>query len=292
MGDTFALEESLDRIKPTKALIVGAGYVGLEMAEGLTARGIEVTQVEMLDEVLPTVDPELGGLVHARAGAPRRHRPHGRSRHPHRALRQATTICACSVSRGRARASSARAGTPTWSSSSSASVQTPICSHAPGQRPASGAPSLVDERMATGLPHVWAAGRLRGHSPPPSRHHLPPARAPPPTSRAASPGRTPSVGTRRSPAASAPRSSRCSTSSPHVPGSASTKPSLPGYSPRHHPEQPGRPQGLLPGRAADHHPRHRRHRDRTPPRRATGRAPAAPRPPSASTPTPRRCSTA
>ena len=35
------------------------------MAEGLTARGIAVTQVEMLPEVLPTVDPELGALVHA-----------------------------------------------------------------------------------------------------------------------------------------------------------------------------------------------------------------------------------
>jgi hypothetical protein len=38
MGDTFALTASLDRIQPKTALIVGAGYVGLEMAEGLTAR--------------------------------------------------------------------------------------------------------------------------------------------------------------------------------------------------------------------------------------------------------------
>ena len=68
MGDTFALTDSLDRIQPKRALIVGAGYVGLEMAEGLTARGIEVTQVEMLPEVLPTVDPELGALVHAELG--------------------------------------------------------------------------------------------------------------------------------------------------------------------------------------------------------------------------------
>ena len=44
---------------------MGGGYVGLEMAEGLTTRGIEVTQVEMLPEVLPTVDRELGGIVHA-----------------------------------------------------------------------------------------------------------------------------------------------------------------------------------------------------------------------------------
>jgi len=65
MGDTFALMTSLDYIRPRSALIVGAGYVGLEMAEGLTTRGIAVTQVEMLPEVLPTVDPELGALVHA-----------------------------------------------------------------------------------------------------------------------------------------------------------------------------------------------------------------------------------
>jgi len=64
MGDTFALTASLDRIQPKRALIVGAGYVELEMAEGLTMRGIEVTQVEMLPEVLPTVEVELGALVH------------------------------------------------------------------------------------------------------------------------------------------------------------------------------------------------------------------------------------
>ncbi|HVU61253.1 MAG TPA: FAD-dependent oxidoreductase [Mycobacteriales bacterium] len=65
MGDTFALTDSLDKLMPRTALIVGAGYVGLEMAEGLTMRGIKVGQVEMLPEVLPTVDPELGALVRA-----------------------------------------------------------------------------------------------------------------------------------------------------------------------------------------------------------------------------------
>ncbi len=74
MGDTFALTESLDRIQPKTALIVGAGYVGLEMAEGLTMRGIAVTQVEMLPEVLPTVDVELGALVHTELDTPRRRR--------------------------------------------------------------------------------------------------------------------------------------------------------------------------------------------------------------------------
>lgn len=65
MGDTFALTRTLEERQPASALIVGAGYVGLEMAEALTARGLRVTQVEMLPEVLPTVDPELGVLVRA-----------------------------------------------------------------------------------------------------------------------------------------------------------------------------------------------------------------------------------
>lgn len=65
MGDTFAIAHTLESQVPKSALIVGAGYVGLEMAEGLTMRGLQVSQVEMLPEVLPTVDPELGALVHA-----------------------------------------------------------------------------------------------------------------------------------------------------------------------------------------------------------------------------------
>ena len=65
MGDTFAVMESLRTRNPKTAAIIGAGYIGLEMAEALTTRGIQVTQIEALPEVLPTVDPELGALVHA-----------------------------------------------------------------------------------------------------------------------------------------------------------------------------------------------------------------------------------
>jgi NADPH-dependent 2,4-dienoyl-CoA reductase/sulfur reductase-like enzyme len=65
MGDTFAVMETLEQASPASALIVGAGYIGLEMAEAFVARGLSVTQVEQLPEVLPTVDPELGRLVHA-----------------------------------------------------------------------------------------------------------------------------------------------------------------------------------------------------------------------------------
>ncbi|HVB52843.1 MAG TPA: FAD-dependent oxidoreductase [Candidatus Acidoferrales bacterium] len=65
LGDTIAVMATLENAFPTSAVIVGAGYIGLEMAEALVARGLAVTQIEQLPEVLPTVDPELGHLVRA-----------------------------------------------------------------------------------------------------------------------------------------------------------------------------------------------------------------------------------
>jgi NADPH-dependent 2,4-dienoyl-CoA reductase/sulfur reductase-like enzyme len=65
MGDTFAVMRTLEQAAPASAVIVGAGYIGLEMADALTVRGLQVTQMEQLGEVLPTVDPQLGALVHA-----------------------------------------------------------------------------------------------------------------------------------------------------------------------------------------------------------------------------------
>ncbi len=69
MGDTFELVRTLEKDQPASAVIVGAGYIGLEMAEGLRARGLTVTQFEQLPEVLPTVDPSLGALVNAELSA-------------------------------------------------------------------------------------------------------------------------------------------------------------------------------------------------------------------------------
>jgi NADPH-dependent 2,4-dienoyl-CoA reductase/sulfur reductase-like enzyme len=65
MGDTFAVMRTLEEKTPGSAVIVGAGYIGLEMADALTIRGLHVIQMEQLPEVLPTVDPALGHLVHA-----------------------------------------------------------------------------------------------------------------------------------------------------------------------------------------------------------------------------------
>ncbi len=65
MGDTFAVMRTLQDTAPATAVIVGAGYIGLEMADALTTRGLRVVQMEQLPEVLPTVDPAVGRLVHA-----------------------------------------------------------------------------------------------------------------------------------------------------------------------------------------------------------------------------------
>ncbi|MEV4274001.1 FAD-dependent oxidoreductase [Micromonospora aurantiaca (nom. illeg.)] len=62
MDDTLSLAETLQR-GPESALIVGAGYIGLEMAEALHARGLQVTVVEQIPQVLGTVDPQLATLV-------------------------------------------------------------------------------------------------------------------------------------------------------------------------------------------------------------------------------------
>jgi len=49
--------------KPKRAVVVGGGYIGLEMAENLVRRGLEVTILEMLDQVMAPLDPECARLV-------------------------------------------------------------------------------------------------------------------------------------------------------------------------------------------------------------------------------------
>ena len=61
MDDSFVLNERLRTAR--SAVIIGAGYIGVEMADALTHRGITVTLVERLPSVLTTVDPEFGALI-------------------------------------------------------------------------------------------------------------------------------------------------------------------------------------------------------------------------------------
>jgi NADPH-dependent 2,4-dienoyl-CoA reductase/sulfur reductase-like enzyme len=57
------VRRAVDEGQPKKAVIVGGGYIGLEMAEALLRRGLEVSLVEMLPQVMGTLDPDMGALV-------------------------------------------------------------------------------------------------------------------------------------------------------------------------------------------------------------------------------------
>lgn len=48
---------------PSTALVIGAGFIGLEMVENLVHRGLEVTLVELGEQVLPPLDPEMAAPV-------------------------------------------------------------------------------------------------------------------------------------------------------------------------------------------------------------------------------------
>lgn len=57
--DVDRIVEFIGKENPRRALVVGAGYIGLEMTENLRARGLSVEVVEMLDQVMPGLDREM-----------------------------------------------------------------------------------------------------------------------------------------------------------------------------------------------------------------------------------------
>jgi NADPH-dependent 2,4-dienoyl-CoA reductase/sulfur reductase-like enzyme len=64
LGDGQALLDTLARTRGRRAVVVGAGYIGVEMAEALIKRGYEVTVVNRGEEPMSTLDPDMGRLVH------------------------------------------------------------------------------------------------------------------------------------------------------------------------------------------------------------------------------------
>ncbi|WP_328764105.1 FAD-dependent oxidoreductase [Streptomyces sp. NBC_00272] len=57
--------EGSQRAQGRRAVVVGAGYIGVEMAEALVARGYEVTVLHRGEQPMATLDPDMGGLVHS-----------------------------------------------------------------------------------------------------------------------------------------------------------------------------------------------------------------------------------
>ncbi len=63
LDDMDALLALIEAGKPARAVVIGAGYIGLEMAEALHRRGLRVAVVEAADQVMAPLDPEMAAPV-------------------------------------------------------------------------------------------------------------------------------------------------------------------------------------------------------------------------------------
>jgi NADPH-dependent 2,4-dienoyl-CoA reductase/sulfur reductase-like enzyme len=64
LDDGAAVIEALRRDGPRTAVVVGAGYIGVEMAEAMVRKGLSVTVVDRSEQPMTTLDPDMGRLVH------------------------------------------------------------------------------------------------------------------------------------------------------------------------------------------------------------------------------------
>ncbi|MFE5458569.1 FAD-dependent oxidoreductase [Nocardia sp. NPDC056564] len=63
LDDGQALIDTLEHTEGKRAVVVGAGYIGVEMAEALIQRGYDVTMLHRGPEPMSTMDPDMGALV-------------------------------------------------------------------------------------------------------------------------------------------------------------------------------------------------------------------------------------
>jgi len=66
IGDAVAIEEYIGKNSPRRAVVVGAGYIGLEMVEALTRLGLDVTLIEMMPQILVGMDQDMAAVVRQR----------------------------------------------------------------------------------------------------------------------------------------------------------------------------------------------------------------------------------
>lgn len=64
--DAFALRDAIKEIPAKRAVVVGGGFIGLEVAENLAAEGIRVSVIDMAQHTLPGFDPEIAEYVENR----------------------------------------------------------------------------------------------------------------------------------------------------------------------------------------------------------------------------------
>ncbi len=64
INDTDKIKSFIDKNKPKKASVIGGGFIGLEMAENLAKQGIDVSIIEMQNQVMAPLDIEMANLLH------------------------------------------------------------------------------------------------------------------------------------------------------------------------------------------------------------------------------------
>ncbi len=64
VNDTDHIKQYLNEKQVKRAIVVGGGFIGLEMAENLTHAGVDVSVVEMADQVMSPIDYSMASLVH------------------------------------------------------------------------------------------------------------------------------------------------------------------------------------------------------------------------------------
>ncbi|MDK2867189.1 MAG: hypothetical protein PWP38_1504 [Clostridiales bacterium] len=62
--DVDRIKDYVDRLKPKRAAVIGGGFIGLEMAENFHDLGVNVSVIEMADQVMAPVDYEMAQIVH------------------------------------------------------------------------------------------------------------------------------------------------------------------------------------------------------------------------------------
>jgi len=146
--DTRRIRGWIEEHRPRRALVVGGGFIGLEMAENLAHRDLQVTILEKLPQVMPPLDPEMAATVRAHLEA------QGVTLHLGDGL-------AGFVADGDGLAARTEAG---------ARLGTDLVILAIGVRPETGLASAaalplgarggiaVDAQMRTADPHIWAVG--------------------------------------------------------------------------------------------------------------------------------------
>ncbi|MCE5212770.1 MAG: FAD-dependent oxidoreductase [Deltaproteobacteria bacterium] len=63
LKDADTIKSYIDHKRPASAVVVGGGFIGLEMIENLVKRGVKTTLLEKLGQILPSLDPDMARIV-------------------------------------------------------------------------------------------------------------------------------------------------------------------------------------------------------------------------------------